>query len=100
MSEKDNEKDNKRRVRLATIAFNQVWDIVARRHPARFYIAQEFELPDDCRVRTVWADQAKAAFVFLLESDSFDEVEDCVVPPEHPVKSRLVEIAVAVKQAK
>jgi hypothetical protein len=87
---------SKRRVRLATIDFNKVWSFLTRKQPqpGSFIRFDRWDLPEDCKVVSVFPDHARAAFVFVIQSESFDEVEDCFVPPDQPVTSCVVEIAV------
>ncbi len=86
----------KRHVRLLTIDSNRVLGILARKQTKlpQCLLVEEFDLPNDCVVRSVYQDYARGAFVFVIQSSEFDEVEECVVPPDHPVTSRVVEIAI------
>lgn len=87
------ERNAKRRVRTAAIGFDRVWRLFTRFTPPQFVLVDEFDLPADCKVISVYPDPCLAAFVFILESQEFDEIEEGLRPPEIKVTSRVVELA-------
>ena len=92
------ERPAKRRARTAAIGFDRVWRLLTRKHPMQFMLVDEFDLPADCRVITVHPDPCLGAFVFILESEQFDEIPEGIRPPEIEVKSRVVELAIKEKE--
>ncbi len=93
-TEIDAKESLKRRVRIASIDFNRVWQLLSRKNPSQFVMIDEFDLPRDCQVVTVHPDPVRAAFIFVLQSSEFDEVEEGVYPPEQEITSRVVELTI------
>lgn len=91
MTEKANE--DLKRVRVVRIPHGTLLNMLKPPHESHSFVQlQIVELPEGARVLSVHNDFMRGCFVFIVQHQSFDVVDEALQPPIHPTRRRVFEL--------